>query len=56
MRYLMQFLILVVLAMYNKLNIFGTRNQLKFLIGRGVTGAINLGTLYLSIKVLYIII
>ena len=49
-RYFFQLIVLLVIAMYKRLNLLGTREQRKYLVIRGVFGAIGLECLYVSIR------
>lgn len=51
-RYFIQGLIMLCIARYNKLNIFGEKGDRKLLILRGVFGTIGLTTLHLSLKLI----
>ena len=48
-RYLLQLVVLLVIALYNKMSLLGTQEQRKYLILRGIFGAFTLGSLYVSL-------
>ena len=49
-RYFFQLIVLLVIALYKRLNLLGTKDQRKYLVIRGVFGAIGLECLYVSIR------